>query len=82
MFSLPGLLGPDTVVSQTPAFIVLQVGTTSPPWSMDRMQLKGPVEKAECGWTAPHGPFPLDPLEFLPQEYWTNMQGCEAVQGM
>lgn len=75
MFSLPQLLGPDTAISQTPAFIPLQMGTTSPPWSTDRLQLRGPVEKAEYGWAASHRPLPLDPLELPSQESLKNMQG-------
>lgn len=81
MFSLPGLLGSHTAISQTPAFISLQMGTTSSPWNMGRMQLRGSMEKAEYGWADPHWSSPLE-LELPAQECLTNMHGEEAIQGM
>lgn len=72
-FSLPGLLDLDTARSQTEAFISLQMGPTSPPWSMDRMQLRAPMGKTGYDSADIYRPLPLDPLEFPPREHSTNM---------
>lgn len=69
-YSLPGLLGTDTAISRTPAYSSLQVGSTFPPWRTDRMQLRSPMEKAECGWATHTGLCLWIPLCSLPRSAW------------